>query len=45
MYQMYIPEFGVLSRNARATMGALFACDRAPLTDDDCIEIFKASYK
>jgi alcohol dehydrogenase len=44
-YGLDIREFGTLSRNARATMGDSFACDRAPLTDDDCIEIFKASYK
>jgi alcohol dehydrogenase len=44
-YGFDVEEFSVLAKNARATMGGLFACDRVPLTDDDCVEIFKASFK
>ncbi len=38
-------EFMTLARNARATMGGLFACDRAPLSDEECAAIFEKSYR
>lgn len=37
-------EFMTLAQNARATMGGLFACDRVPLTDEECAAIFEKSY-
>ncbi len=38
-------EFMTLARNARATMGGLFACDRVPLSDEDCAAILEKSYR
>lgn len=38
-------ELETLARNARHTMGGLFACDPAQLTDEDAIEILRKSYK
>lgn len=38
-------EFEKLAVNAKETMGGLFLCDRSPLSVEDCIEIFKNSYK
>lgn len=37
-------EFQTLAQNARATMGGLFASDPLPLSEEDCIKIFEASY-
>jgi alcohol dehydrogenase len=37
-------EFPILARNAKDTMGSLFACDRIDLTPDDCVAIYSASY-
>lgn len=37
-------EFMTLAKNARATMGGLFACDRVPLSDEECAAIFEKSY-
>ena len=34
-----------LAGNARETMGALFECDPAPLSDADVISIFRKSYR
>jgi alcohol dehydrogenase len=38
-------EFLTLAQNAKRTMGKLFACDRLPLSDADCVAIYQASYK
>ncbi|MDO5548734.1 MAG: iron-containing alcohol dehydrogenase [Eubacteriales bacterium] len=38
-------EFEQIAKNARSTMGAQFKCDRVPLTEEDCIEILRQSYK
>lgn len=37
-------EFAAMTQNAKATASYLFACDRIPLTDEDCIAIYEASY-
>lgn len=37
-------EAMTLAKNARATMGGLFACDRVPLPDAECAAIYKKSY-
>lgn len=34
-----------LARNARATMGGLFACDPVPLSDEACAAIYERSYR
>ena len=44
-YGIVPEEFMTLAQNARATMGGLFACDRIPLSDEDCVAIFEKSYK
>lgn len=31
--------------NARESMGRLFACDPVPLTDEDVLKIYQASYR
>jgi alcohol dehydrogenase len=38
-------EFEAMARNAKATMGGLFECDRSPLSLEDCVAIYAASYK
>ena len=38
-------EFEALAKNAKETMGALFLCDRSELSIDDCVAIYKDSYK
>lgn len=38
-------EFNTLAKNARDTMGGLFACDRIPLSDKECAAVFAASYR
>lgn len=38
-------EFEQLARNAKQTMGGLFTSDRKELSMEDCINIFKASYR
>ena len=44
-YGIIIDECMTLAKNARATMGGLFACDRVPLTDEECAAIYKKSYR
>lgn len=44
-YGIVPEEFMKLAKNARETMGGLFACDRVPLSDEMCAEIFKKSYR
>lgn len=43
-YGIQPEEFMTLAQNARATMDGLFACDRAPLSDEDCAAIFEKAY-
>ncbi|MFR9503607.1 MAG: iron-containing alcohol dehydrogenase [Rikenellaceae bacterium] len=38
-------EFTTLARNARSTMGGLFAADREDLCEEDVIKIYEASYR
>ena len=38
-------ESMVLARNAKATMGGLFACDPVPMTDEECTAIYEKSYR
>lgn len=38
-------DFLPLAKNARATMGSLFACDPAPTTDEEIASIFAKAYK
>jgi alcohol dehydrogenase len=38
-------EFPKFARNAKETMGRLFACDRVELSDDECVEIYTKSYR
>lgn len=38
-------EFDTLARNARETMGGLFAANPCEMTHDDCIEIFRKFYR
>ena len=44
-YGIQPEEFLILAKNARATMGGLFACDRISLSEEDCVGIYRASYK
>lgn len=44
-YGIQPDEFMELAKNARATMGGLFHCDRVPLTDEECAAIFEKSYR
>lgn len=44
-YGIIIDECMTLAKNARATMGGLFACDRIPLTDEECAAIYEKSYR
>lgn len=38
-------KFPTLAENAQITMGALFQCDRKPLSIDDCVKIYENSYR
>lgn len=38
-------EFETMAKNAKETMGGLFQCDRSELSIEDCVAIYKASYK
>lgn len=38
-------EFPTLARDAKATMGGLFACDRFGMSDEEVAAIYQASYK
>lgn len=44
-YGIQNDEFMTLAKNARATMGGLFACDRVPMSDEECAGIFERSYR
>lgn len=38
-------EFDTLAKNARETMGGLFAANPCEMTHDDCVEVFRKSYR
>ena len=38
-------ESMVLAKNAKATMGGLFACDPVPMIDEECAAIYEKSYR
>lgn len=38
-------EFETMAKNARASMGFLFECDRIDLGIDDCVSIYRNAYK
>lgn len=38
-------EVEILAENARTTMGGLFESDPAPMTNEECAEIFRKSFK
>ena len=38
-------EFEKFAVNAKETMGSLFDCDREQLSTEDCIKIYRQSYK
>lgn len=38
-------EFETMAINAKETMGGLFNSDRKQLTTEDCVKIYKDSYK
>lgn len=44
-YGFTAEEFPTLARNARDTMGGLFASDPMELSDEDCVKIFERSYR
>ena len=44
-YGIVPAEFPAMAQNARDTLGALFACDPAPLSGEDVVQIYQASYK
>lgn len=44
-YDIVTEELPTLARNAMETMGGLFTMDPAPVSIEDCIEIYKASYR
>lgn len=43
-YGMRYDEIRQYARNARETMGGLFHYDPAPLSEDDCVAIYQASF-
>lgn len=44
-YGIQKDECMTLAKNARATMGGLFACDPMQMTDEECAAIYEKSYK
>lgn len=38
-------EFEALAKNARATMGGLFTANPCEMSDADCVEVFRKSYR
>lgn len=44
-YGIQKDEFMTLARNARETMGGLFEANPAPMSDEECAQIFADSYK
>lgn len=44
-YGFSIDECDALAENARATMGGLFMCDPAPLSHEECAEIYRKAFR
>lgn len=44
-YGIVPEEFGRLAANAKETMGGLFLANPCPLSHEDCVNIFKQSYR
>lgn len=44
-YGIKVEEIESIAQNARYTMGGLFQCDRAELSDHDVVEIYQKSYR
>lgn len=44
-YGIMPEEFMTLAKNARATMGGLFFCDRVPMSDEECAAIYEKAYR
>lgn len=44
-YGIQPDECMTLAKNARATMGGLFFCDPAPMSDEECARIFEKAYR
>ena len=44
-YRIKPEEFEKMAKNAKETMGFLFTVDKAELSIEDCVAIYKASYK
>lgn len=44
-YGIQPSEFDTLARNARETMGGLFAANPCEMTHDDCVEVLRKSYR
>ena len=44
-YGIVPEEFPEMARNAKEAVGFLFPNDPAPLSDEDCVEIYRNSYK
>lgn len=44
-YGIVPEEFDAMADNARETMNFLFQCDRCELSHEDCVEIYKSSYR
>ncbi len=38
-------EFETMAKNAKDTMGFLFTCDRSEIRVDECVDIYRESYK
>jgi len=38
-------EFDKIAKNARATMGGLYAANPCEMTDEDVVEVLKKSYR
>lgn len=44
-YGIRMEEAAAFARNARETMGRLFQLDRVQISEEDCIQIYRKSYK
>jgi alcohol dehydrogenase len=44
-YGILPSEFDTLARNARETMGGLFAANPCEMSHEDCVKAFEKSYR
>ena len=44
-YDIHPEEFSQMAKDAKATMGGLFFCDRFELSDEDVVAIYEKSYR